>query len=151
MLGILFAWCPMAVRGKLLQQKNVNVLPPFVAAELPFFKQTIVDWTTHSYQDDNLAEMLFQEIQTSSSSLLIQDTLFKWTISILYFFLLQNDIWGFLVIRGKKKKNQRMYCFRSAIAIAWSYLSLKWKCIRKATFSFYEGWMTHALFTKENA
>lgn len=77
MLGILFAWCLIAVRGKLLQQKNVNFFPPFVTAELPFFKQTVVDQTTCSYQDDNLAEMLFQESQTSSSSLLTQDVLFK--------------------------------------------------------------------------
>ena len=77
MLGILFAWCPIVVRGKLLQQKNVNFFPPSVTAELPFFKQTTVDQTTCSYQDDNLAEMLFQEIQTSSSSLLTQDALLK--------------------------------------------------------------------------
>lgn len=77
MLGILFAWCLIVVRGKLLQQKNVNFFPPFVTAELPFFKQTVVDQTTCSYQDDNLAEMLFQESQTSSSSLLTQDVLFK--------------------------------------------------------------------------
>lgn len=77
MLGILFAWCLIVVRGKLLQQKNVNFFPPFVTAELPFFKQTVVDQTICSYQDDNLAEMLFQESQTSSSSLLTQDVLFK--------------------------------------------------------------------------
>lgn len=77
MLGILFASCLIVVRGKLLQQKNVNFFPPFVTAELPFFKQTIVDQATCSYQDYNLAGMLFQESQTSSSSLLIQHVLFK--------------------------------------------------------------------------
>lgn len=59
----------------MLQQKNVNFFPPFVTAELPFFKQAIVDHTIGSYHDDNLAEMLFQEVQTSSSSLLTQDAL----------------------------------------------------------------------------
>lgn len=77
MLGILFAWCLIVVRGELLQQKNVNFFPPFVVAELPFFKQTIVDHTIGNYHDDNLAEMLFQEIQTSSSSLLTKDPLLK--------------------------------------------------------------------------
>lgn len=61
MLGILFAWCLIVVRGKLLQQKNVKFFPPFVTAELPFFKQTIVDHTIASYRDYNLAEMWFQE------------------------------------------------------------------------------------------
>lgn len=55
----------------------LTFFPPFVTAELPFFKQTIVDHTIGSYQDDNLAEMFFQEIQTSSSSLLTQDCTFK--------------------------------------------------------------------------
>lgn len=77
MLGILFAWCLIVVKGKLLQQKNVKFFPPFVTAELLFFKQTIVDHTIASYRDYNLAEMWFQEIQTSSSSLLIQDALLK--------------------------------------------------------------------------
>jgi len=82
MLDILFAWCPIVISGKLLQRKNVNFFPPFVTAELPFFKQTIIDQTTCSYQDDNVAELLFQ-----TSSLLAQDALFKLTISILQFLL----------------------------------------------------------------
>lgn len=48
--------------------------PPFVTAELLFFKEAIVDQTT-CYQDDNFAEMLFQEIETSS--LLTQDAHLK--------------------------------------------------------------------------
>lgn len=58
---------------------------------------------------------------------------------------------GIFGSRREKSEKASQSCSRSVIAIAWSYLSLKWEGVRKATFSSYEDWMTHILFRKGNA